>query len=106
MLVQRLQLWLWHPRSGKIARWAKENDIDVTLFHGRGGAVGRGGDPANRAVLAQPVGSVNCRFKLTKQGELFSLATATARWQPVTLSLLRLQRCFSPAPSVERRTRR
>lgn len=59
-----------HKAQERIAKWAKEHDIDVTLFHGRGGAVGRGGGPANRAVLAQPVGSVNCRFKLTEQGEV------------------------------------
>ena len=44
--------------------------IDLTLFHGRGGAVGRGGGPANKAVLAQPRLSVNCKFKLTEQGEV------------------------------------
>lgn len=59
-----------HRTQEAIARWADENDIDLTLMHGRGGAVGRGGGPANRAVLAQPKGSVNCRFKLTEQGEV------------------------------------
>ncbi len=39
-------------------------------MHGRGGAVGRGGGPANRAVLSQPTGSVNAFFKLTEQGEV------------------------------------
>jgi phosphoenolpyruvate carboxylase len=59
-----------HAAQDRIAKWAVGHDIDLTLFHGRGGAVGRGGGPANRAVLAQPVGSVNCRFKLTEQGEI------------------------------------
>ena len=59
-----------HTAQDRIARWAEAHDIDLTLFHGRGGAVGRGGGPANKAVLAQPSGSVNCRFKLTEQGEV------------------------------------
>ncbi|GAA2228620.1 phosphoenolpyruvate carboxylase [Herbiconiux moechotypicola] len=54
----------------RIADWAAENDIVLTLFHGRGGALGRGGGPANEAVLAQPPGSVDGRFKLTEQGEV------------------------------------
>jgi len=54
----------------KIAAWAERNNITLTLFHGRGGALGRGGGPANRAVLAQPRGSVDGRFKLTEQGEV------------------------------------
>ena len=53
-----------------ITEWAKNNDIVLTLFHGRGGALGRGGGPANRALLAQPPGSVDGRFKLTEQGEV------------------------------------
>lgn len=59
-----------HAAQAAIARWANENGIDLVLMHGRGGAVGRGGGPANRAVLSQPAGSVNCRFKLTEQGEV------------------------------------
>ncbi len=54
----------------RLARWAAENDIQLTLFHGRGGALGRGGGPAGRAVLAQPPGSVSSRFKVTEQGEV------------------------------------
>jgi len=54
----------------RLARWAAENDIRLTLFHGRGGALGRGGGPAGRAVLAQAPGSVDGRFKVTEQGEV------------------------------------
>ncbi len=42
----------------------------LTIFHGRGGALGRGGGPANRAVRAQAPGSVAGRFKVTEQGEV------------------------------------
>jgi len=59
-----------YSAQSRIADWAKQNDIELTLFHGRGGALGRGGGPANEAVLAQPPGSVEGRFKLTEQGEV------------------------------------
>ena len=59
-----------HAAEERIVDWARRNDIDLVLMHGRGGAVGRGGGPANKAVLAQPAGSVNCFFKLTEQGEV------------------------------------
>jgi len=54
----------------QLARWAAEHDIRLTIFHGRGGALGRGGGPAGRAVLAQAPGSVDGRFKVTEQGEV------------------------------------
>jgi phosphoenolpyruvate carboxylase len=54
----------------EIAQWARDNNITLTLFHGRGGALGRGGGPANSAILAQPPHSVDGRFKLTEQGEV------------------------------------
>ncbi|GAB3391046.1 phosphoenolpyruvate carboxylase [Humibacter soli] len=59
-----------YKAQARISDWAARNDIVLTLFHGRGGALGRGGGPANEAVLAQPPGSVDGRFKLTEQGEV------------------------------------
>ena len=91
-----------HSAESRIVAWAAKHDIDLTLFHGRGGAVGRGGGPANRAVLAQPVGSVKCRFKLTEQGEVIF-----ARYGNPVLAIRHLESVaaatlLQSAPSVEK----
>jgi phosphoenolpyruvate carboxylase len=59
-----------YDAQARLAAWAGKHAIRLTLFHGRGGALGRGGGPANRAVLAQAPGSVAGRFKVTEQGEV------------------------------------
>ena len=91
-----------HSAQERIAAWAQKNDIDLVLMHGRGGAVGRGGGPANRAVLAQPAGSVNCFFKVTEQGEVIF-----ARYGNQTLAQRHVESVaaatlLNSAPSVER----
>ena len=90
-----------HQAQERIAAWARNNYIDLTLMHGRGGAVGRGGGPANRAVMAQPKGSVNCRFKLTEQGEVIF-----ARYGDPTLARRHVESVtgatlLQSAPSIE-----
>jgi phosphoenolpyruvate carboxylase len=69
-----------------LTRWARRNGIVLTLFHGRGGAIGRGGGPTNRAVLAQAPGSVDGRLKLTEQGEV-----AFARYGDQQIALRHLE---------------
>jgi phosphoenolpyruvate carboxylase len=59
-----------YDTQAALAAWADRHDVKLTMFHGRGGALGRGGGPANRAVLAQAPGSVAGRFKVTEQGEV------------------------------------
>jgi phosphoenolpyruvate carboxylase len=83
-----------------LASWAAEHDVKVTLFHGRGGALGRGGGPAGRAVLAQAPGSVDGRLKVTEQGEVIF-----ARYGRHAIGLRHLEQVtsavmMSSAPSV------
>ncbi len=59
-----------HDAQAALTTWARKNRVRLTLFHGRGGALGRGGGPANRAVRAQAPGSLAGRFKVTEQGEV------------------------------------
>jgi phosphoenolpyruvate carboxylase len=59
-----------YKAQGGLAAWAAARGVDLVLFHGRGGALGRGGGPAGRAVRGQAPGSVAGRFKVTEQGEV------------------------------------
>ena len=90
-----------HLAQERIAAWARENYIDLTLMHGRGGAVGRGGGPANRAVLAQPKGSVNCRFKLTEQGEVIFARYGNRQLARRHVESVAAATLLQSAPSVE-----
>ena len=63
-------VWMLYRAQATLADVARRHDIELTLFHGRGGAIGRGGGPTNRAILAQAPRSIDGRFKMTEQGEM------------------------------------
>ncbi len=92
-----------YEAQAEIAAWAQREGIELTLFHGRGGALGRGGGPANSAILAQPPHSVDGRFKLTEQGEVIFArygepAIAMRHIDQVTAATL-----LASSPGVEQR---
>jgi phosphoenolpyruvate carboxylase len=64
--------WALYQAQRALRDLAGEQAIGLRLFHGRGGAIGRGGGPANQAILAQPPGSVGNQIKITEQGEVIA----------------------------------
>jgi phosphoenolpyruvate carboxylase len=65
--------WSLYEAQEEITRVAQKHNIKLTIFHGRGGTIARGGGPANSAIRAQPAGSINGRFRLTEQGEIIAV---------------------------------
>jgi phosphoenolpyruvate carboxylase len=64
--------WALYTAQRALMAVADQAGISLELFHGRGGAIGRGGGPANAAIIAQPAATVRGRLKLTEQGEVIS----------------------------------
>ncbi len=65
--------WSLYVAQEEITRVAQKHNVKLTIFHGRGGTIARGGGPANSAIRAQPAGSINGRFRLTEQGEIIAV---------------------------------
>jgi phosphoenolpyruvate carboxylase len=65
-------VWKLFVAQTKLTEVASKHNVALRIFHGRGGAVGRGGGPANRAIIAQPPGSIQGRIKVTEQGEVIA----------------------------------
>ncbi len=64
--------WMLYRAQEQLVEACRRHGVELTLFHGRGGAIGRGGGPMTRAILAQAPGSVDGRLKLTEQGEVIA----------------------------------
>jgi phosphoenolpyruvate carboxylase len=62
--------WAQFRAQEKLTGLFREHGIPLTLFHGRGGSISRGGSPTRMALLSQPSGSVAGRIRVTEQGEV------------------------------------
>jgi phosphoenolpyruvate carboxylase len=75
--------WQLYKAQEAVVAAAADAGVRVTLFHGRGGSIGRGGGPTQLALQSQPPGSVNGRLRVTVQGEMiqaqFGLAEIAQR---------------------------
>jgi len=69
--------WAQYCTQEKLQELSNKYKVDLTLFHGRGGSVGRGGGPIYEALLSQPPGTVNGRTRVTEQGEIIQQKYAT-----------------------------
>ena len=62
--------WAQYRAQEALTALFAEHQIPLTLFHGRGGSISRGGSPTRMALLSQPPGSVAGRIRVTEQGEV------------------------------------
>ena len=94
--------WMLHQAQSALVEAARARGVTLTLFHGRGGALGRGGGPTNRAILGQAPGSVDARLKLTEQGEVIA-----ANYADPTIARRHLEQMTGgDPPGVRTRARR
>ena len=70
--------WSLYQAEIQLVEMAEKYAIQLRLFHGRGGSVGRGGGPSFEAILAQPEGSVDGQIRITEQGEVITAKYADA----------------------------
>ena len=69
--------WAQYCAQEKLQNISNQYKVNLTLFHGRGGSVGRGGGPVYAALLSQPPNTVNGRTRVTEQGEVIQQKYST-----------------------------
>jgi phosphoenolpyruvate carboxylase len=98
--------WAQYRAQEALVEVCSRHGVELLLFHGRGGTVGRGGGPAHAAILSQPPGSVAGRFRVTEQGEVIRFKFGLPRLAEQNLSLylaavLEATLLPPPAPTAE-----
>ena len=96
--------WALHQASIALAQVVREAGLRLQLFHGRGGAVGRGGGSSYDALLAQPAGTIDGRIRITEQGEVVANKYADpeiARQSLETLASGVILASLRPPPGAE-----
>src|SRR5205085_1596237 len=95
--------WELYKAQGAIGNACRAHGVALTLFHGRGGSVGRGGGPTSLAIQSQPPGSVDGTLRVTEQGEMiqakFGLAGVALRTLEVYTSATLQATIVSPPPA-------
>ncbi len=64
--------WALHEAQTELVQELANDNIDITLFHGRGGTISRGGGSMHSAVMGSPAGTINGRLRVTEQGEIIN----------------------------------
>jgi phosphoenolpyruvate carboxylase len=98
--------WALYKAQERIVASGARHGIRLTLFHGRGGSVGRGGGPTHLAIRSQPPGSIDGRLRVTEQGEMiqakFGLPDIAVRTMEVyTTATLEATLARAPEPRPE-----
>ena len=79
--------WAQYRGQEGLVKLCDEHNIKLTLFHGRGGTIGRGGGPAKFAIFSQPPGSVKSGLRVTEQGEMIRFKLGKPELAVKTMSL-------------------
>ncbi|WP_371195431.1 phosphoenolpyruvate carboxylase [Glaciecola sp. SC05] len=100
--------WAQYSSQEALVKIAEEHQIKLTLFHGRGGTIGRGGLPAKAAIHSQPPGSLKGGFRVTEQGETIRYKFGMPQLAKRSLSLYAsavVEAIISPPPEPKQRWR-
>lgn len=98
--------WNLYQAQKNLTTLAQSRNIQLRMFHGRGGTIGRGGGPTHNAILSQPAGTVHGQIKFTEQGEVLSYKygnTETAVYE-LTMGvsgLLKASQCLLHPPGPD-----
>ena len=102
--------WELYQAQERLVELCRARGVHLTLFHGRGGSIGRGGGPTHIAIRSQPAGSIDGTLRVTEQGEMIQWKFGTPDIAVRSLELYSsatLEATLTPpaAPSPAYRTR-